>query len=219
MLGNSRCSSGRASSAMHVEFLLEEESAAVAVDTILKRLNPNREHGTWHIQPFRGKPDLLRKLRPTMASIARAGYADRVIVLLDADREDCVELKERIVRLAEDAGLISEPRSYHESPLRVRVAVTELECWFIGDPEALGTAFGRLTSSDLRLRGEVDDLQNAWEWLERRLIRRRHFVGRMRKKEVAGLVSQHMSLEPDHNTSRSFRLFLRTLREVYGLPT
>ncbi len=204
---------------MHVEFLLEEESAAIAVDTLLRRLTPDTIPGTWRIQFFRGKPDLLRKLQPTLSSIAKADYADRVVVLLDADREDCRELKARIVQVAEQAGLISEKVSYSDSPLRVRIAMTELECWFIGDSNALCTAFEPLSPGDLRLRRDVDDLQDAWEWLEKRLVKRRYFAQRMRKKEVARLVSHHLSLDPNHNTSQSFRLFLRTLREVYDLPT
>ena len=204
---------------MHVELLLEEESAKIAVDNLLSRLIPDSAVGTWRIQFFRGKPDLLRKLEPTLTSIAKADYADRVIVMLDADREDCAELKSRVLQAGISAGLVLEPGGTDDAPLKVRIAMTELESWFIGDREALCSAFERLTPSDLRLRSDVDDLQDAWEWLEKRLVRRRYYADRMRKKEVADLVSRHMSLEPDHNTSRSFRLFLRTLREVYGLPT
>ena len=89
----------------------------------------------------------------------------------------------------------------------------------MGDPEALRSAFDRLTLTDLRLHSDVDGLQDAWEWLEKRLVKRRYYSQRMRKTEVAQVVSYHLNLDPNHNTSRSFRLFLRTLREVYGLPT
>lgn len=115
---------------MHVEFLLEEQSAAIAIDTLLGRLLSNPESDTWRTLPFRGKPDLLRKLEPTLTAIAKGRYADMVIVVLDADREDCVELKSRILKMAENSGLVNPKQTTADAPLRVRIAMTELECWF-----------------------------------------------------------------------------------------
>ncbi len=203
---------------MHVEFLLEEESAQIAVNTLLCRLMPQPGYGTWRIQFFRGKQDLVRKLRPTLSSIAKARYADRVVIMLDADREDCLKLKQQIMREAESAGLSSASRSHPDATVRVRIAMTELESWYIGDPDALRAAYDRLTSSDLKLRQDVDALPDACEWLQKRLIKRHYYARRMPKKEVASLVSAQLSLAPDHNASRSFRLFLRTLRELFDLP-
>lgn len=204
---------------MHVELLLEEESAAIAVDTLLKRMLNDMSTSTWRIQYFRGKQDMFRKLPPTLRSLARANYADWTIVMLDSDRDDCVQLKRSVIELAEAAGLIHPDQPTSHSRVRVRIATTELESWFLGDPEAICSAFARVSRRDLRLNADVDSLQDAWERLERTLIQRRYYAERMRKKEVARLISEHLNLSADHNTSRSFRLFLRTLREVYGLPT
>ena len=119
-------------------------------------------------------------------------------------------------------ALVKDATPYVLSPdLRVRIATTELESWFLGDPEAVRASYPRLTPRDLRLSNRLtpDDLQDAAEWLQRRLIRRGYYVGRMPKVEVAKNIAINLNLDPDHNTSRSFRLFLRTLREVYGLFT
>ena len=97
--------------------------------------------------------------------------------------------------------------------------MTELESWFIGDPIAVRSAYPRVTAGDMRItvKDGVDTLPNAWEWLEHRLIRRRYYITRMPKVEVARMISEHLNLAPDANASHSFRLFLRTLRETYGL--
>ncbi len=203
----------------HVEILLEERSAAEAVSELIGRLLGESSNQTWHTQSFRGKPDLRKKLPQTLEALAKARYADGVIVLLDADNDDCVELKREIAECAERAGLRHRNEAGGAASAYVRIAVTELESWFIGDPEAAVAAFPRLNRRELAYRKfrEPDAVPNASEWLERRLILKKYYVDRMPKVEVAGKIAKHLSLEPEHNTSRSFRLFLRTLREVYDL--
>ena len=112
-------------------------------------------------------------------------------------------------------------RSAATTNIRMRIAVTELEAWFIGDVAATRAAYPRISDTDLSIRRwqEADAVPDAWEWFEKRLIRRRYYVTRMPKIEVARNIAANLNLDPNHNTSRSFRLFLRTLREVYGLST
>ena len=164
---------------------------------------------------------MLGKLRATLAAIGRGSFADMVIVVIDSDMDDCRALKARIHADAVAAHLIFPDQPTSDSAIRIRLAMTELESWFIGDMMAVRAAYPRITRRDMRLRsGEsVDSLPQAWEWLERQLIRRGYFVTRMPKVEVARTIAAHLSLDPTRNTSRSFQLFLRTLREVYGLPT
>ncbi len=206
---------------MHAEILVEDQSTAETVDVLLRRLRVEALGHTWNTRFFGSKPNMLGKLRATLAAIRRGSFADMVIVVIDSDMDDCRALKARIHADAVAAILIYPGQPTSDSALRIRLAMTELESWFIGDMVAVRSAYPRITRRDMRLRaGEsADSLPHAWEWLERQLIRRGYFVTRMPKVEVARTIAAHLSLDPNHNTSRSFRLFLRTLREVYGLPT
>lgn len=214
--GSSKCSNGKTSCHMHVEILVEEPSAAVAIETLLRRLGNQSQQATERIVSFRGKDRMLQRLEPTLRSIVLAGYASSVIVLIDQDAEDCLELKGRIYSIAEQAGIPSALTS-----MWVRIAVVELESWFLGDPLAIRSAYPAVTAGDVRtLKGSMaDSVRDPSGWLQKKLNRRRHYEGGMPKIEVARNIAAHLNLDPNHNTSRSFRLFLRTLREVYGLPT
>ena len=201
---------------MHVEILVEEPSAETAIDILLNRLGARTPGRTERIVSFRGKDRMLQRLHPTLRSIALAGVADHVIVLIDQDSDDCLDLKANVVEVAETAGLLSS-----SSVLRVRIAISELESWFLGDPDAVRIAYPNITAGDLRRWRTIppDSQPSPSDWLQQRMNRRGHYVGRMPKVEVARNISQHLNLEPNHNTSRSFQIFLRTLREVYDLPT
>ncbi len=200
---------------MYVEILVEEPSAAVAIEILLRRLGSPSQQTTERIVSFRGKDRMLQRLEPTLRSIARTGQASAVILLIDQDSENCLELKGRICSIAERAGIPSASTS-----VRIRIAVVELESWFLGDPLAIRSAYPAVTAGDVRTlqRSMADDVRDPSGWLQKKLNRRRHYEGRMPKVEVARNIATYLNLEPDHNTSRSFRLFLQTLREVYNLP-
>ena len=201
---------------MHVEILVEEPSAEAAIDVLLNRLGARRSGTTDRIITFRGKDRMLQRLSPTLQSIARAGFTDHIIILIDQDSDDCVKLKSEVIEMANSAGI-----STTSATLRVRIAIAELESWFLGDPAAVRATYPGITAGDLRalIGREPDDQRNPATWLQDRLKRRKYYAGRMPKVEVARNIAANLNLDPNHNTSRSFRLFLRTLREVYGLST
>ena len=204
---------------MHADVLVEDRSTAAAVSVLLSRLIGNRAEHSSEIQPFNGKDRMLRRLQGVFRAQARAGYADRVIAVIDQDDDSCYELKQQIYQSALTAGLIYAGQPTLETKLRIRIATTELESWFIGDPAAVRAAYPRLTERDLRLRRREhpDTMAHAWEWLQRRLVSRGCYADRMPKAEVARAIASHLDLSPEANASRSFRLFLRTLRETYEL--
>lgn len=189
------------------------------MSVLLSRLIGNRAEHSFEIQPFNGKDRMLRRLQGVFRARARAGYADRVIVVIDQDEDSCYALKQRIYENALAAGLVYAGQPTVETKLRIRIATTELESWFIGDPAAVRAAYPRLTERDLRLRRREhpDTMAHAWEWLQRRLVSRGYCADRMPKAEVARAIAPHLDLSPEANASHSFRLFLRTLRETYEL--
>lgn len=206
---------------MHVEFLVEDESSEAAIEVLLERLLNEVSVGSKHsyrIHPFRSKQRMLTGLPRVLSGILRADIEQAVVVLIDADREDCVELKQRLQEMI-DAAVPRNCLQGRETRIWIRIAVTELEAWFLGDPQATRAAYSRVTAGDLRLGKlqEPDNVPDAWEWLERLLIRRGHYVTRMPKIAVARNIARHLDLESDHNRSPSFRLFLRTMREAHQL--
>jgi hypothetical protein len=66
----------------------------------------------------------------------------RIVVLVDEDREDCRRLKSKLEAAAAAAGLLTKTKA-RKTPFVVlnRIAVEELEAWFLGDVEALRTAY------------------------------------------------------------------------------
>ena len=125
---------------MHVEILVEDRSTA-AGGVILGRLLPDSPDFTWRTTPFHGKQRMLKHLPGTLYSLAQARYADRVIVVIDQDRDDCVTLKQDIVEIAIEQGLVPREHLTIDTLLRVRIAMHELETWFLGDPDAVRAAY------------------------------------------------------------------------------
>ena len=201
---------------MHIEILVEDESTKALIDVVCERLDRASASGTHHVTAFRGKQRMLSRLPGAVHALIQASFADSIVIVIDQDRDDCHKLKQQVLDLVS-----SESFTNSRPELYVRIATTELESWFLGDPEAVRASYPRLSARDLKLGSRLtpDEIQDAAQWLQRLLIRRGYYVGRMPKVEVARNIAAYLDLDPDHNASRSFRLFLRTLREVYGLPT
>jgi hypothetical protein len=207
------------SARMHIEILVEESTAEAALRNILPRiLNPSDSFG---IHPFQGKPDLLGKLPQRLR-----GYQTWlpsnwcIVVLIDADDDDCRELKDRLEQIAARSGLVTKPTRRGEEPFQVlsRLAIEELEAWFFGDAEALHAAYPRIPPSlgqKARFRDPDAVKGGTWEALERELKRRGYHPEGSPKITVAREVSRHMV--PERNRSKSFQVFCRGLAEIVSL--
>jgi len=200
---------------MHAEFLLEERSAAAALDQLLPKLLP--QDSTWTLHAFQGKPDLLAKLPDRLSGYARWLPDDhRIVVLVDADRDDRVALKKRLEDAAVGAGLPtrSAPATAGRFLVVNRIAVEELEAWFLGDVEALANAYPGVPRSlgERRRFRDPDAVSDTWEALERVLQDAGHFGSGLRKIEAAGRIAAHM--DPTRNRSRSFRCFAQGLASL-----
>ena len=193
---------------MHVEFLVEEPSAEAALFNIVPKI---LHDVTFRIHPFQGKQDLLSKLLPRLKGY-RGWLPDdwKIVVLVDADDEDCKELKATLEEKAETAGLMTKSRRTSEPYFQVlnRLAIEELEAWFFGDVEAVHYVYPRV-SLNLEKKANYRDPDairgGTWEALERELKKTGYFRGGFSKISIARDVSIHMV--PDRNRSKSFRVF------------
>ena len=201
---------------MHIEFLVEEESSAAALQLLVPTIVGHS--ATFDIHPFQGKQDLMGSL------VARlTGYAPwlpddwRIVVLVDRDTEDCRALKRKLEAAARQAGLITKSRASVGSQCRVlnRIAIEELEAWFFGDVEALRAAYPRLPSTLANKQGfrDPDAIKGGtWERLGQQLQSAGYYGAGVPKVEVARNVAAGM--DPKRNRSHSFRVFRDGLRDL-----
>lgn len=200
---------------MHIEFLVEEPSAEAALKNLVPKICG--EEISFNIHAFRSKSDMLNKLPKRLK-----GYSNylqpnwRLVVLIDEDREDCIQLKEKLNKFAVNAGL--SVKSYSNgSRFQVlnRLIVEELEAWFFGDVEAIHLAYERV-SLDLGTKSAYRDPDairgGTWEAMERELQRAGYYKSGLAKIKAARDIS--MKMDPSRNRSKSFRVFQKGLIEI-----
>lgn len=203
---------------MHIEFFLEEPSAEEALKHILPKILSDKVDCYYHV--FEGKHDLLKELPKRLKTYRRWIPDDwRIIVLIDEDRRDCHELKERLEKIAYDAGLVTKSSAAPDEDFQIvnRIAIEELEAWFFGDVEALRAAYPKIPK-DLQAQTKYRDPDaiggGTYEALERLLKQTRDYKDYLPKREVAQNIAQHM--EPSRNRSISFQVFVEGLKACVG---
>jgi hypothetical protein len=198
---------------MHVEFLVEEPSAEAALTNIVPKIL--RKDLSFRIHAYQGKSDLLNKLLPRLRGYKHWLPEDsRIVVLVDADDEDCRELKAHLEEKAKNAGFLTKSSRPVGSSFHVlnRLAIEELEAWFFGDVEALHATYPRihLTLGRKAKYRDPDAIGGGtWEALYRELRRIGYYSGGFPKISVARAVSENMV--PERNRSRSFQVFCQGL--------
>jgi len=201
---------------MHIEFLVEEPSAEAALSNILPKVfGPTT---SFAIHPYQGKQDLLKKLPSRFRGYKTWLPEDwRIVVLIDADNEDCRQLKARLEDISRDSNLLTKSATGNRFNFQVlnRLAIEELEAWFFGDVEALHSTYPRI-SLNLRNKAKYRDPDSiaggTWEALERELKRVGYYSGGLSKISAAREISMHMV--PECNRSHSFQIFRQGLLEI-----
>lgn len=205
---------------MHIDFLVEEQSAEAALRNLVPKILGSGVE--FRVIRFQGKKDLLSRLPGRLKGYRRWIPADwRIVVLVDEDRQDCLALKAELEKAAEDAGLVTKTRAAGGAGFQVlnRISIEELEAWFFGDVEALHLAYSRIprsleTKSKYR---DPDAIQGGtWEALEWELQDKGYFRSGLAKIEAAKAISAHM--DPDQNRSKSFQVFRDGLRDMVNYP-
>lgn len=196
---------------MHIEVLVEEQSMEETLKNLLPRMLPPET--TYRILSFQGKQNLLRRLPDRLRGYSWITDEYRIIVLLDEDRQNCIDLKQQLETAAQQAGL-STKTSAGGSRFQVlnRIVIEELEAWFLGDIEAIRQAYPRLpeTLSKSRKFHDPDSIPGGtWETLEKTMKRHGYFKGGYAKVEAARAISAHM--DPNRNRSKSFQVFRDSL--------
>jgi hypothetical protein len=192
----------------HVEFLVEEPSAEAAISALVPKILG--QGFSFNVYAYQGKHDLLRKL-PSRLRGFRSWLPETagIVVLIDADEQDCEEQKTALENAARLAGFLTR-RSADGRRFQVlnRLAVEELEAWFFGDIDALREAYPGIPASlgERASYRHPDAIRGGtWEALERELQRVGHHREGLAKIRAAREVS--VCMEPLRNRSPSFRAF------------
>ena len=172
---------------------------------------------SFSVHAFRGKPDLLGKLRLRLRGYKRwipPNY--RIVVLVDRDDQDCHALKAELESAARRTTLPTRSR-FGGSPWRIanRIVIEELEAWYFGDWEAVRAAYPRVSAGVPRHAGYRDPdaiAGGTWEAFERIMKRSGYFTTGLRKIEAAQAIAAH--IHPERNRSRSFRAFRSIVAEA-----
>ncbi len=198
---------------MFFEVLVEGGADRPAVKEILQRRFGLDEGRQFRIHPHKGKgrlpdnplasPDpmhrgLLDQLPAKLRGMSWMDDSCCLVVLVDADDEDCIALKERLLLLYQ---------SLDRKPPRVlfRIAVEEIESWFIADHDAVENAYPSANLTRLR-QIAPDAVVGAWERLAEALNMDPKQCRGPDKYEWASRISPWLDL--DSPCSPSLRAFI-----------
>ena len=136
---------------MHIEFLVEDSSGEKLLAQLLPCiLGEQGELHTWRLKAYKGigrippgltakadpaKRMLLDQLPKLLQGYGKTPGIDAVVVVLDTDRRDCKDFLQELKSVAE--GCKPAPSTLF------RLAVEEMEAWYLGDREALMKAYPR----------------------------------------------------------------------------
>ncbi len=199
----------------HIEFLVEEQSAESALANLLPKILPAGVG--FDIHPHNGKSDLLKKLPSRLTGYKSWIPNDwKIVVLIDEDRGNCADIKNRLETAAEQAGFSTKSSQAGNFQVLTRIAIEELEAWFFGDIPALVAAYPGVSQTLAAQAGyrNPDTIRGGtWEKLLKVLQRAGYFSTGLPKVEVAAEISKHMI--PENNRSKSFQVFLAGIKAMF----
>ena len=212
---------------MHIEVLVEDSSGRRLLDILLPQvLGPYGQPHTWRVISYKGigripkalnpkadpaKRILLDRLRQVLPGLGRTTGIDAVVVVLDVEKRDCKAFLKDLLALAETCN--PQPKTMF------RLAIEEMEAWYLGDKEALLGAYPRAKRHVLG--GYVQDSAcDTWELLAEALhpggsaaIKKAGWPLRGQiKHEWAERIGPRMTM--DQNDSPSFGKFRDGLRRL-----
>lgn len=157
---------------MHIEILIEDSSGKKLLEHLLPRIwSEQCKVLTWRVHEYKGvgkipknlqsKADpknriLLDNLARVLKGYARTPGIDAVVVILDTDKRNCVEVLSELKTLVQQWCPALN--------VMFRLAVEEMEAWYLGDEPALLAAYPRVRKDVLK-RYVQDSICNTWELL------------------------------------------------------
>ena len=197
-----------------LEILVEEPSMEAALREVMPKILHGRAY--WKSINMGSKSKLLKTLPARLRAYQKRidnGEALKIIVLVDRDNDDCERLKHRLETIAREAGLTTKTAVYGQGDFQVvtRIAIEELEAWFMGDIAALKAAFSSLKRVSFPKSFRNPDNGGTWERLHRFFKRHGIYRKSYPKIDAARKIARHM--DPARNRSRSFQCFMQGVED------
>lgn len=186
---------------MTLHVFTEEASFEKFARLLFSRLIPDVDV---RIYPHQGKQDLEKALRTTLPIIGKIPDA-RILITRDQDSDNCRTLKKRLLDMVTGRCFCA---------YKIRIVCRELECWMLGDMEAIAKAYPRFKPEQYKHKTdfrEVDVIADAPDRLLRMIPELKPY-GSLPKIAFAGKVAPYM--DTDANTSESFKHFVEAVRQL-----
>ncbi len=177
-----------------------------AFPTLSVRVHAHQGKGEIPADPSRLPDPRRRGLLDQLPAKLRAFGAsanNAVLVLVDADSQNCTKLKAALVQMAEQIQPLP--------PVLFRIAVEESEAFYLGDQRAVKSAY---PNANLRLLRDYrpDSIVGTAE-----LFGRVIGDGGLNKVAWAAMMGDHLTTDPGKSRSPSFRAFCAAFPRL-GLP-
>lgn len=208
---------------MRLHILVEGPSEKAFLDGWLPRFLPPQH--TYKVIPHRGKgripqdpslkPDpkrqgLLDQLPAKLRAFGKEFNpdVDRVVVLVDLDKDDCLDLKKSMVNLLE----FCTPRP---PTVLFRIAIEETEAFYLGDKAAIKRAFPKAKLHKIDSYNQ-DSICGTWELFQKVID-----ANSDDKVAWAERIGPHLTTQwsgSQANRSDSFRQFCKAILRLVGEP-
>jgi len=212
---------------MHLEFLIEDSSGEKLLQTLLpKFLGEQGSEHSWRLHSYKGigripkglseggdpaKRMLLDQLPGLLRGYGRTPGIDAVVIILDSDRRDCRDFLTELKEIAD--GCNPAPNAMF------RLAVEEMEAWYLGDETALLQAYPR-AKRDVLSRYRQDSVCETWELLADAIFAGGSVAIKKTGWPLPGQVKHEWAekigplLDPERNLSPSFGKLRDGLRRL-----
>jgi len=212
---------------MHIEILVEDSSGEKLLSALLpKLLGQHGDPHSWRVHAYKGigriphnlkagtdpaKRILLDQLPRLLAGYGKTPGIDAVLIVLDTDNRDCSSFLAELRTLAKNCD--SAPNTMF------RLAIEELESWYLGDRQALKLAYPR-AKADILNRYVQDSVCSTWELLADAVYPGGSAAIKKAGWPLPGQIKHEWAakigplLEPDRNESPSFGKLRDGLRRM-----
>lgn len=202
---------------MHIEILVEDSSGERLLSALLPKFwGENGNVHTWRVHPYKGigripknlgagndpaKRILLDQLPRLLQGYRKTPGVDAVVIVLDTDKRNCIDFLEELKELARRCD--AAPNTLF------RLAIEEIEAWYLGDRLALETAYPR-AKTDVLARYIQDTACDTWELLADAIYPGGSAAIKKAGWPLPGQIKHEWAekigplLNPDHNLSPSF---------------
>ena len=209
---------------MHIEVLVEDQSGMKLLEALLpKLLGEQGQPHTWRLHAYKGigripqnlgtvadpaKRILLDRLPRLLQGYGRTPGIDAVVVVVDSDKQNCVDFLAELKALAAPA-----PQTLF------RLAIEEVEAWYLGDRQAVLSAYPRAKTAVLDSYVQ-DSACGTWEKLADALYSGGSAAFRKAGGRSPGQVKYEWAekigplLAPERNLSPSFGKLCDGLRRL-----